>query len=73
LYVAITRPKKVLIIYDSDNRYRKPLQDFWQHLGLIELITKDMIQNPALLKPEVSHLLKQELNSSQATKKEWQL
>ena len=42
LYVAITRPKRRLIIYDDIAEGRKPIQQYWEKLGVVEVITKEM-------------------------------
>jgi ATP-dependent exoDNAse (exonuclease V) beta subunit len=39
LYVAITRPKRRLIIYDDVSEGRMPLQNYWQKLGIVDIIT----------------------------------
>ena len=41
LYVAITRPKKRLFIYDEDVEARKPLEALWLKLGAIQKVTKE--------------------------------
>ena len=43
LYVAITRPKKRLFIYDHDNEARKPIESIWTKLGAVKHITREMI------------------------------
>ena len=43
LYVAITRPKRRLIIYDDVADGRKPIQNYWEHCNVVDVITKDMI------------------------------
>jgi len=46
LYVAITRTKNTLFIFDDDNSgIRKPLQSYWKKLGFVEVVTKDMLAN----------------------------
>ena len=42
LYVAITRPKRRLIIYDEQAEDRKPLQAYWEKLGIVDVVTKEM-------------------------------
>ena len=39
LYVAITRPRKLLLIYDDDAKLRAPLQKHWTKIGVVETIT----------------------------------
>ena len=41
LYVAITRPKKRLFIYDEDTEARKPLEAIWTKLDAVKIITKE--------------------------------
>lgn len=43
LYVAITRPKRRLIIYDDGIDGRRPIQNYWEKLGVIDVVTKDMV------------------------------
>ena len=40
LYVAITRPKLRLFIYDEDTEARKPLEALWTKLGTVQRVTK---------------------------------
>ena len=49
LYVAITRPKRRLIIYDDEADGRKPIQAYWEKLGVIDVITKQQIAEPETL------------------------
>lgn len=46
LYVAITRPKRRLIIYDDALDGRKPIQTYWEKCGIIDVVTKEQVQNP---------------------------
>ncbi|CDW90518.1 lupus brain antigen [Stylonychia lemnae] len=73
LYVAITRPKKVLIIYDSDNSLRKPLQDFWARQGLISVVNKEMLFNHSIIPQEVQQTLRSGISSKKATEDEWKI
>ena len=51
LYVAITRPKRRLIIYDDEAEGRKPIQNYWEKLNVVNVVTKEMIANPDNLDP----------------------
>lgn len=42
LYVAITRPKKLLLIYDEDTTLRMPIQKHWSKVGVIDVISGAM-------------------------------
>lgn len=44
LYVAITRPKKRLIIYDEDTAARLPIQRMWEALKIANIVTSSMIE-----------------------------
>jgi hypothetical protein len=44
LYTAITRPRKTLIIYDSqETTARDTIEKLWDRLGVIEVVTKEMV------------------------------
>lgn len=43
LYTAITRPRNTLIIYDEDSTSRKPLEKYWDKIGVTQSVTKDML------------------------------
>ena len=45
LYVAITRPKKNLYIYDDDEEARKPIEMIWKEIDAIEKVTMDDIDS----------------------------
>jgi ATP-dependent exoDNAse (exonuclease V) beta subunit len=44
LYVAVTRPRNRLIIYDEVLGKREKLQKMWKQLDLVDMITSDDIQ-----------------------------
>jgi hypothetical protein len=44
LYTAITRPRKTLIIYDEDPACRKLIEKMWENLGIIQIVTKELIE-----------------------------
>jgi len=45
LYVAVTRPKKRLIIYDDNLENRKYIQNYWSKLNRVEIIDFNLIQD----------------------------
>lgn len=45
LYVAITRTKKRLIIFDENNKSRVPIQRIWDNLEVVEVLSKLDIEN----------------------------
>ena len=46
LYVAITRPKNRLIIYDDNRQNRKCVEEYWKKLDLVQVISsKDLASN----------------------------
>jgi hypothetical protein len=49
LYVAITRPKNLLIIYDTDMELRKPMQKYWSATRNVEVISKKMLVDHSLI------------------------
>ena len=45
LYVAITRPKTLLIIYDEDPQVRRPIQNYWEAVHVIDVIRANQVKN----------------------------
>jgi hypothetical protein len=43
LYTAITRPRNTLIIYDEDSTSRKPLEKYWDKVGVTQIVSKEML------------------------------
>lgn len=43
LYVAITRAKNRVIIYDDLLERRKPMQEYWTKMGCVNVVTKQML------------------------------
>lgn len=41
LYVAITRPKNLLLIYDEDPQDRRPIQAYWESINLVDVIRQN--------------------------------
>ena len=58
LYVAITRPKNLLLIYDEDSSLRKPIQTYWTKIGAVNEISKQMSSSPELLPAHIRTALK---------------
>ncbi|CDW72543.1 lupus brain antigen [Stylonychia lemnae] len=74
LYVAITRPKRRLIIYDDVADGRKPIQNYWEKLGTIEVVTKDMVAQPETLPENVKDIfLTGALIKERSTQDEWRI
>jgi hypothetical protein len=44
LYVAITRPKLRLVIYDDEVQSRLPVQRVWEHLKVVDVVTTTMLE-----------------------------
>ena len=44
LYVAITRPKLRLFIYDEDTESRKPIETLWTKLDAVTRITREDLE-----------------------------
>jgi ATP-dependent exoDNAse (exonuclease V) beta subunit len=40
LYVAVTRAKNRVIIYDNYESKRKPVLDYWSKMGVTHVVTK---------------------------------
>ena len=74
LYVAITRPKRRLIIYDDTVDGRKPIQNYWEKLDIVDVISKDMIQNSQNLNPKVRDIfLSGQMTSERSTTDQWRI
>lgn len=68
LYVAVTRPKKRLIIFDEDQSNRKPVESYWRHM---ECVTFTEVN-----KNEGGQIVVQDFGGNFAqrtTKEEWKL
>ena len=50
LYTAITRPRKTLIMYDEYSGARKPIEKLWEKLEVIELVSKDILNETKKIK-----------------------
>jgi len=44
LYVALTRPRSRIIIFDENTKKRESICDYWNKLGLVEFITRDQLE-----------------------------
>ena len=44
LYVAITRPKNRLYIYDETTEARKPIEALWNKLGIVSHVTREELE-----------------------------
>lgn len=76
LYVAITRPKKRLIIYDDVSEGRKPIQAYWEALGAIKVITKEMMteEGRSKMSPDIREIFEAgALKGETSTEVEWRI
>ena len=44
MYVAVTRPKNRLFIYDEVVQDRRAIEDIWTRLDVIQWVTKESVQ-----------------------------
>ena len=58
LYVAVTRPRKLLVIYDDDASLRSPIQKHWAKVGVVDVVSAPMIADSAKLAPSVASVLR---------------
>jgi len=65
LYVAITRPKNVLIIYDDEAEERKPIQDYWRKIDAVTFVDRKMMSNLSYLPYDVRTVLRIDDNPAQ--------
>jgi ATP-dependent exoDNAse (exonuclease V) beta subunit len=72
LYVAITRPKQMLVIYDDVQASRKPLQSYWERLGVVDVLTKDMMQDQSKISADILDTFKRSLGA-ESDVTEWKL
>lgn len=74
LYVAITRPKRRLIIYDDDAEGRKPIQTYWQTLDTVNIINKEMIDQPEKLNSDILEIFQAgALQNEESTPEDWRI
>ena len=64
LYVAITRPKKRLFIYDEDMENRKPIESIWTKLDAVQRITREDLEKENEKKAQEKDQKKQIVTSS---------
>lgn len=43
LYVAVTRPKHRLFIYDETCQDRKPIEDIWARIDAVQWVTRESV------------------------------
>jgi ATP-dependent exoDNAse (exonuclease V) beta subunit len=58
LYVAITRPKNFLLIYDDDTHSRKSIQDYWVQTKVVDHIDKKMMLDFDLIPEHIKSALR---------------
>ena len=45
LYVALTRPRNRIVIYDDNIVKRQPMERYWKNLNLVQTINKDILES----------------------------
>ena len=74
LYVAIMRPKRRLIIYDDVAEGRKPIQHYLERMGVVDVVTKEEIQNPDQLPEGFKNIFeKSQMVNEGSSKDQWRL
>lgn len=64
LYTAVTRPRKTLIIYDDDATARKSVERMWEKLGVVEVVSKEIIEAKNQTETEEIKIFKSIVNST---------
>lgn len=73
LYVAITRPRKRLIIYDDKIKVRQPIQRVWEALGIVDTINSHMVENEKMSDEIAALFQKGYVSETVSTHEEWKL
>ena len=74
LYVAITRPKRRLIIYDDAVEGRRPIQRYWEKLNVVEVVTKEQIKHPETLNESVKDIfMSGQMVNERSSIEQWRL
>lgn len=74
LYVAITRAKNRVLIYDSYETKRKPVLDYWNKMGVVHVVTKQMLQEPdKYMSPEIAKFYERGIADQSSTPEQWKL
>lgn len=73
LYVAITRPRNRLIIYDDKVKIRQPIQRVWEALGAVDVINSHMVENNKMPEEIQAIFQKGYVSESVSTQSDWKL
>ena len=73
LYVAITRAKNRVIIYDDFAQKRSFILAYWEKLGLVQVVTKQMIEDPESMPKEIKVFYEQGLADQSSTPEQWKV
>jgi tetratricopeptide (TPR) repeat protein len=73
LYVAITRAKKRVLIYDDFSDRRQAIQSFWARMGVVQVVTKQMLQEPELMPSGVREFYERGIADEKSTPEQWKL
>jgi ATP-dependent exoDNAse (exonuclease V) beta subunit len=73
LYVAITRAKNRVIIYDDFASRREPIQQYWQKLNCVHSVSKDMLDHPESMPKEIKDFYEIGINDASSSPDQWKI
>lgn len=73
LYVGITRAKNRVIIYDDFASRREPIQQYWEKLNCVHLVSKAMLDHPESMPTEIKDFYELGINDSSSSPDQWKI
>ena len=76
LYVAVTRAKSRLIIFDDDSKTRAPIQRIWESLECVDVLTKQEIEDPNVMAKDKFEVFKSgylESGKNRSSEQDWKI
>lgn len=73
LYVAITRAKNRVIIYDNASEKRQQIQTYWQRMGVIHVVTKQMMEDPDQMPVAVKEFYQKGIADESSSPEQWKI
>lgn len=73
LYVAITRAKNRVIIYDNYRARRSKILDYWKAMDVVHVVTEDMLKDTENLPAGLRDLLNKGLVDEKSSPEQWKI
>jgi len=60
-------------VYDDTASTREPIQNYWQKLGIVKVVTKQMFEKPELIPEDLQQLFQKGISDQVSSQEQWKI